>query len=876
MNVNITVTAIFSLVHAGIYRAAQSVFTLELNTVRGVIQLGVTYRACRIRQVAVRCCSERQAVNLAAHSAVRCIEGSARITDFHPIANLVVNGNRAVIPHNVRGFQLLVIIELAVNRLVDRTFPVLIVINRVSGWGHQLQRMGLSVVPEMIRNIDRNHAKLSDLVAALIDDIGTHHTGGRQVRDDVLAVAVYNTVIVNAIRTMNNNFVTGIIGHAIRGREQCIQVTNNTGNTSDANIRLIVQLQNRQRTFGHIRTKVPAVVLAAGIHTVCSHTCVIKHRLIVACELNLINVCVPVTGEVLDGLPAFRQCQVIRQLIAAIQWIPESAASLQSRQNLLCVDGGNTNQKMNIFLAILLCCTNLALFTLRDVHDSVGEQTSLGHCSGVFRQVTNLVHQEIACTRQVEVACTEPGLTSLFVGNGLGSRVRIIAELSTSHVTACVINPNGAESNLRVRVCLRSGKRATEVIWEVGRNTIFDSALGLRTGVRLQFHTQLVRAVHNTSLTVGAVRTTSGQNHRNSIGRKDCTRINVATVSAHQSIHVPVTVINVGNTVQNIITGRGIVLVGPVSAALVIITRTRVGITSLMGIVPGTSICIHRIVADTHTVALAQECLDSIIGFTGKVGFLINADTPADRVNSIITLGIHHITVRVLVKSFNLNRKDRNMLVCLLSTCIFQPSVIRNIRMGQKLGIHTPGIRYPGVQEHNGIFVFRTRSTSAIAAIVAKHSRVSRNINCSASQIPVVAVVMRTKIDGLTIPLRVDFKFVTISQGKAHVFAGSTSRKFIIIQHICRKVTRIERPTNLRPIAVSSGFVDFASIEPFGYLVVHVFGDVLVVAIQASNPLATPPVARAEKVSASIATVAGIRRTAISLLFSPSGRLMLN
>ena len=216
-NVNITVAAILGLIHTGIYSTTHVVFALKLNTVRGVIQLGVTYRACRIRQVAVRCCSERQAVNLAAHSAVRGIEGSARITDFHPIANLVVNGNRAVIPHNVRGFQLLVIIELAVNRLVDRTFPVLIVINWVSGWGHQLQRMGLSVVPEMIRNIDRNHTKLSDLVAALVNDIGTHHAGSRQVRDNVLAIAVYNTVIVNAIGAMNNNLVTGIIGHAISG-----------------------------------------------------------------------------------------------------------------------------------------------------------------------------------------------------------------------------------------------------------------------------------------------------------------------------------------------------------------------------------------------------------------------------------------------------------------------------------------------------------------------------------------------------------------------------------------------------------------------------------------------------------------------------------
>ena len=168
------------------------------------------------------------------------------------------------------------------------------------------------------------------------------------------------------------------------------------------------------------------------------------------------------------------------------------------------------------------------------------------------------------------------------------------------------------------------------IIWEVGRITILDSALSLRIGVRLQFHTQLVRTVHNTSLTVGAMRTTSGQNHRNSIGRKDCTRIDVAAVSTHQSIHVPVAVINVGYTVQYVITSSGIVLIGTVSTTLIVITRTGVSIASFMSVVPGTSIGIHRIVTDTHTEALAQKRFNSIIRFTRKVGFLIDTNTPTN------------------------------------------------------------------------------------------------------------------------------------------------------------------------------------------------------------------------------------------------------
>jgi len=156
--------------------------------------------------------------------------------------------------------------------------------------------------------------------------------------------------------------------------------------------------------------------------------------------------------------------------------------------------------------------------------------------------------------------------------------------------------------------------------------------------------------------------------------------------------------------------------------------------------------------------------------------------------------------------------------------------------MGQKLGIHTPGIRYPGVQEHNGIFVFRTRSTSAIAAIVAKHSRVSRNINCSASQIPIVTVVVWTEINGLTVPLGVDFKHVAIRQREATIGAGCASRIAIVVQ-LVSSVVACPRTTNPSPVTVSRSFINLTSLEPFSHLVVHVLSDVLVVAVKTRNPL---------------------------------------
>ena len=193
------------------------------------------------------------------------------------------------------------------------------------------------------------------------------------------------------------------------------------------------------------------------------------------------------------------------------------------------------------------------------------------------------------------------------------------------------------------------------IIGEVGRVAILDSTLSLRIGVRLQFHAQLVRTVHDTGLTIRAVRTTGGQNHGDSVSRQDRTRIDVTTVRTHQGVHVPVAIVNVRNTVQYVIAGRGIVLIGAITTTLVIVTRAGVGITSFMSIVPGTSIGIHRIVSDTHTIALAQKCLDCVIGFTGKVGFLIDADTPANRVDTVVTLSIHHILVRVLVELLSFN-----------------------------------------------------------------------------------------------------------------------------------------------------------------------------------------------------------------------------
>ena len=112
-------------------------------------------------------------------------------------------------------------------------------------------------------------------------------------------------------------------------------------------------------------------------------------------------------------------------------------------------------------------------------------------------------------------------------------------------------------------------------------------------------------------------------------------------------------IINVRNRVQNIVTGRAIVLIGTKATALLIITSTGVCITSIVRIIPRTSVGVHGIVTDAHAIALAQECFDSVVCFTGKVRLLINTDTPTDRVDTIVAFSIHHKTIGVSIELLN-------------------------------------------------------------------------------------------------------------------------------------------------------------------------------------------------------------------------------
>ena len=97
---------------------------------------------------------------------------------------------------------------------------------------------------------------------------------------------------------------------------------------------------------------------------------------------------------------------------------------------------------------------------------------------------------------------------------------------------------------------------------------------------------------------------------------------------------------------------------------------------------------------------------------------------------------------------------------------------------------------------------------------------------------------MGAEIDGLTIPLGIDFKLVAISQRKAIIKASSPGREFVVIKNVSGEfVCTAPGTANLSPVTVCGGFVNLTSLEPFSHLVVHVLGDVLVVAVKTRNPL---------------------------------------
>ena len=370
----VTVLAVLSLIEARILLTSDCKLALELNLLVAVVEGRVGHGALGVRDISVgSSCGIGGLVDFALDDTVIGGEGSAGTANLEPLAHLATLGDGTVIPLHIRVGNRLVVEQLTADSLVDRTFPVLVVVNRVCGGFEEFQRVSLAVVPEMIRNIHDNHTVLDHAMSTGVDDLSTLHAGTGDIGDNILAITIDNAVVVSAIGRMDNHAVAGVIRNTVI-REQSIQIADNTGNTGDTDIGLVVEFQNGQSADGLIAAEVPAVVAACSEHAV-SVAGVIEQRLAVAGKVHMVSIGVPVTGEVLDGLPAFRQSQVVNNLIAAVQRIPERTASLQSRQNLHVVDRTHADNEVAVFLTVLVCCTNLTLLALRDVHDSVGKQS---------------------------------------------------------------------------------------------------------------------------------------------------------------------------------------------------------------------------------------------------------------------------------------------------------------------------------------------------------------------------------------------------------------------------------------------------------------------------------------------------------------------
>ena len=379
----VAVLAILGFVEARILLATNRKLALKLNLLTAVVERVVRYSAFGVRNISVRSrLGKGGLVDFALDDAIIGGEGSAGAANLEPLAGAATLGDGTIVPNHVRVRNSLVIVQLAANGLVDGAFPVFVIVNRVCCRLQQFQRMSLAVVPEMIRNVHDNHAVLGDAAAIGVKNLGTLHTSRGHVGDDVLAITIDHAVVICAISCMNHNAIAGVVRNTVI-REQSVQVANNTSDTGDTDVRLVVQLQNGQSANGLIVTKVPTIVAARGVHTIGIRG-VVEQRLTVACEVHMVRIRVPVTGEVFDRSPALRQSQVINNLIAAVQRIPERATGLQSRQNLHVVDRTYTDNEVAILLAILIRRADFALFALGNVHDGVGEQASFTYRRRVF------------------------------------------------------------------------------------------------------------------------------------------------------------------------------------------------------------------------------------------------------------------------------------------------------------------------------------------------------------------------------------------------------------------------------------------------------------------------------------------------------------
>ena len=446
------------------------------------------------------------------------------------------------------------------------------------------------------------------------------------------------------------------------------QLTVDTGNTGGANRRSATAavFEDRVPTVFLVRTKVPVVAVTGTISTesaglVVEQSCITRHF-----HIEILRV--PVTGEVLDWFPVggveaqLLEVQVLHQLIAIAQRIPVAAAVGESRQNLLGVCRIDTMDEVRHLLVTLVSGTDFALLALRNPHQGIDAQLHfLRRCfilaTNAFKgKVTNLVHDKVAGTCKVEVVRTLATVNGGFVQFAQ-------AYIGEIRCTTAILYPNIIECNLTVTMRQCSGNRISliELVRPVGRRTVFDVGVchSLLIGIAA------IRADVQAAATINggfcertmraAGRHDSGRNRQRvdnptkilfiTGGIVSGANEGVGVVLTHQGVHVPVTGVDLV-AAERIITSSRIIRVN----ILLGVFNVRIAGTAAVSVEVSTRIRVHGVVTNSKTIAIANEILQGIVGFAGKVGLTVVAGAPIYAVVTVVALSILQILVGVNVK----------------------------------------------------------------------------------------------------------------------------------------------------------------------------------------------------------------------------------
>ena len=781
----------FSVLHndirvdCGINIPFDLVVSTQLDPVSGIRQHRQLHidRRMRNRTVAIFTRMENRHSDNASHGAIFRHERGAGFADLDPVADRSAGFliDNAIIPGRLVCIDGLVIDDTTASQdLIGRTFPILVVLDRRGLDFKKFQRNGFAIVPEMRRNLGNDRTILRYFVAVLIIHTRAHDCAcasidTRQVRDNVLVNVVHNAgeivsrlqqILVIFVPDMNG--ISFVVDAVIE--QLCIaQFAVYTSNTGRADQRITsIRLEDVHDTILTGRAQVPTIGVAGAVFTASTGR-VLKQGAVTR-NGNVIILRVPVTREVLDRFPGTEpkgfQVEVFHQFVAIIQRIPEAATILQGGEDLLGIHAVDTMHEMRGLLIVLVCSTDFTLLTLRDPHQCVDTQFHLFSGSIVDsvasrssnRQVTDLVHNEVAGTGQVEVIRTLAILYNRFIQ---------FAETGVGEIgsAAAVVYPDITKCDLTVAVCQRgrNGLSNTELIRPVRWSAMLDVRIDHRIfiGIAAIVLDMECTATIDGRLEERTMRTARRHNSGRNRQRIDdpaeiffvfCAIVTtsnegVGVVLAHQGVHVPV-------TARNFPAVNSIVASGSIVGVDIVFVIDVVGIptSAAMRIKPCACIGVHRIVTDTESIAVADIVFQSVICLARQIRFRIVTCTPIDRVDTVGAFGVLQVLVRIYVEVVTRNSVQRDM--CQTVIGITAVGGLGNILLNRQRIYCTVFFYCIAEQDLYGVLICRATS--------GRRNADSSTLVGVAFFIPVVI----TEIYSFPIPITVDFQLVSICKSK--------------------------------------------------------------------------------------------------------------